>query len=260
MSVGDLRIVVLTSRPPRPGSVTTAAVTVLDTWGVQVQVVEPARIGAHARAALPPTACVSIRSMSRPAVIVDAAAAHLVLLRSIDDHVLETAQAVEAAGGRCLNETRVVRLTRDRDRLATLLDSHGVPTLADTHSRWLHRTVDGRNVCKIYRIGSQVFGARRRHGTTTPMTVPAEVCELTDNVADALGTRLFGLDVALDVPVAGQEHGGALVLDVHPFPGFKGVPDAALRVADYIYARALEAQAVASPPSMHTATAREEAR
>ena len=28
------------------------------------------------------------------------------------------------------------------------------------------------------------------------------------------------------------------VVDVNPFPGFKGVPEAALRLADYVYAAA----------------------
>ena len=37
--------------------------------------------------------------------------------------------------------------------------------------------------------------------------------------------------------------GKPYVVDIHSFPGFKGVPDAALRLADYIYATARLAMA-----------------
>ncbi|MDO5634658.1 MAG: hypothetical protein Q4G34_07290 [Micrococcus sp.] len=90
---------------------------------------------------------------------------------------------------------------------------------------------------KIYRIGEQAFGVKRRwpaasladkHGE--PFTVTAEHRALSDAVAEALGTDLFGMDVV-------ESAQGPLVVDVHPFPSFKGVPQGALRLADYIYDR-----------------------
>lgn len=89
---------------------------------------------------------------------------------------------------------------------------------------------------KVYRIGDQVFGVKRRWPAVTladksgePFTVTTEHRQICDATAQALGTDLFGLDL-----VEGPE--GPVVVDVHPFPGFKGVPNGALRLADYIYA------------------------
>ncbi|MDO4716631.1 MAG: hypothetical protein Q4B08_03595 [Propionibacteriaceae bacterium] len=94
---------------------------------------------------------------------------------------------------------------------------------------------------KLYRIGSQTFGVKRSWPATSyestvgePFAVTPEMREITDRVGAAFNSDLFGLDL-----VEAEE--GLLVVDVHPFPGFKGVPDAALRLADYIYARGKEA-------------------
>ena len=48
--------------------------------------------------------------------------------------------------------------------------------------------------------------------------------------------ELFGADLILS-------NGAPYLVDIHSFPGFKGVPDAALRLADYIYAAARRAAA-----------------
>lgn len=94
---------------------------------------------------------------------------------------------------------------------------------------------------KIYRIGEQVFGVKRRwparslaDKTGEPFTVSCEIQEVTDRVALVLGTDLFGLDLI-------ETDDGPVVVDVHPFPGFKGVPEAPLRLADYLYAVAADA-------------------
>lgn len=91
---------------------------------------------------------------------------------------------------------------------------------------------------KVYCLGGQLFGVLRTWPARTyedkrgvAFTVDDELCGLARRVTAALGTDLFGMDVVVsdDRPV---------VVDVNPFPGFKGVPDAALRLADYLYARA----------------------
>lgn len=94
---------------------------------------------------------------------------------------------------------------------------------------------------KIYRIGEQVFGVKRHWPVRTladkigePFSVDAATHAVTDKLVAALGTDLFGADIVLT-------DDGPLVVDVHSFPGFKGVPNGALRLADYIYATANQA-------------------
>lgn len=90
---------------------------------------------------------------------------------------------------------------------------------------------------KLYRIGDQTFGVKRAWPAISyedkvgePFAVTTEMREISDKVAGVLDSELFGLDLVVS-------DDGLLVVDVHPFPGFKGVPDAALRLADYIYAQ-----------------------
>ncbi|HEX9162153.1 MAG TPA: hypothetical protein VF980_10650 [Thermoanaerobaculia bacterium] len=104
------------------------------------------------------------------------------------------------------------------------------------------RLVDRRgSESKIYCIGGQIFGVKRawpvrnyreKHGDA--FTVPKMLRDITERCADALGIDAFSLDVLGD-------DDNPYVVDVKSFPTFTGVPDAALRVADYIYGAALRA-------------------
>ena len=94
---------------------------------------------------------------------------------------------------------------------------------------------DGRDR-KIYCIGDQVFGVKRvwpvrsyRDKVGEPFTVSEEIRDIALRCGAAFGLELFGLDI-----VVSDER--PYVVDVSSFPGFKGVPDAALRLADYLYA------------------------
>jgi ribosomal protein S6--L-glutamate ligase len=94
---------------------------------------------------------------------------------------------------------------------------------------------DGRDR-KVYCIGDQVFGVKRvwpvrnyRDKLGEPFTVSEEIREIALRCGAAFGLELYGLDI-----VVSEER--PYVVDVSSFPGFKGVPDAALRLADYIYA------------------------
>jgi ribosomal protein S6--L-glutamate ligase len=96
---------------------------------------------------------------------------------------------------------------------------------------------DGRDR-KVYCIGDQVFGVKRvwpvrnyRDKLGEPFTVSEEIREIALRCGQAFGLDLYGLDI-----VVSEER--PYVVDVSSFPGFKGVPDAALRLADYIYAAA----------------------
>ena len=89
---------------------------------------------------------------------------------------------------------------------------------------------------KLYCLGNQLFGVKRVWPARTlaekvgePFTVTPELRDMVLRCRRALGIELFGLDIIVS-------DGQPFVVDVDPFPGFKGVPDAALRLADYIYA------------------------
>jgi ribosomal protein S6--L-glutamate ligase len=91
---------------------------------------------------------------------------------------------------------------------------------------------------KIYCIGGQVFGVERvwpplshKDKVGRPFTITPELRDIALRCGRAFGVDLFGLDIIIS---AGRPY----VVDVNNFPGFKGVPDAALRLADYIFAAA----------------------
>lgn len=94
---------------------------------------------------------------------------------------------------------------------------------------------DGRDH-KIYVIGGEVFGVRR---VWPARTYAAKVGEAFD-VGAAMGEialrcgAAFGIDLyGVDIVVSG---GRPIVVDASSLPGFKGVPDAGRRLAEYIYA------------------------
>jgi len=93
---------------------------------------------------------------------------------------------------------------------------------------------DGRDR-KLYRIGADVFGVRRvwparRHADK--LGEPFEPSEAERDVTVRCGAA-FGIDVyGVDVVLSG---GRPRVIDMSSFPGFKGVPDAAPRLADRIW-------------------------
>lgn len=96
---------------------------------------------------------------------------------------------------------------------------------------------------KIYCIGGQLFGVERRSPARTlaekcgaPFSITPELRDIAVRCGNAFGVELFGLDVVFS-------QGRPWVVDIHGFPGFKGVPDAALRLADYIYSAGQRAAA-----------------
>jgi ribosomal protein S6--L-glutamate ligase len=91
---------------------------------------------------------------------------------------------------------------------------------------------------KIYVIGGQVFGVKRVWPARTweeklgePFDITEELREIALACGGAFGIELYGLDIIVS-------DGHPYVVDISSFPGFKGVPDASLRLADYIYAAA----------------------
>jgi ribosomal protein S6--L-glutamate ligase len=96
---------------------------------------------------------------------------------------------------------------------------------------------------KMYRIGGSYFCVRRPWPPRTyadklgePAEPDARLRELTLRCGTAIGSDLYGADVIIS---GGQPY----VVDLSSFPGFKGVPDAAARLTDHIYAAATTGRA-----------------
>ena len=91
---------------------------------------------------------------------------------------------------------------------------------------------------KMFSIGGQIFGVKKafprrtdaeKHGE--PFTPTPELCEIALRCGQAFGIDLYGVDII-------ESDGVPYVVDVNSIPGFKGVPDAPLRLARYFYATA----------------------
>jgi len=90
---------------------------------------------------------------------------------------------------------------------------------------------------KVYVVGEQVFAVRKKFSPSSftesgaPCAVSAEVRDVALRCGRALGLGLYGVDL-----VEGRDR--PWVVDVNTFPGYKGVPDVAPLIADYIAAYA----------------------
>lgn len=86
---------------------------------------------------------------------------------------------------------------------------------------------------KVYVVGDQVFGVQKPFSETSfavpgrPVPISDEVREISLKVGTVCGLGLYGLDI-----IEGAD--GPFVVDVNYFPGYKGVPNAAPMIADYI--------------------------
>jgi len=130
------------------------------------------------------------------------------------------------------SQGRGVRVVREPAEL--LGPSAGEGGLGPVFAQRYHEP-DGEDY-KIYSIGSHFYGVRRTWPVKryedklgTPFTVSPELTEIASRAGRALGVELFGMDVV-------QSEGRYYVVDASSFPGFKGVPDAALLLAEYLYA------------------------
>jgi ribosomal protein S6--L-glutamate ligase len=141
------------------------------------------------------------------------------------------------------SQGRGIRVVRTASELARV--SASPPLLAQRY-----KEPTGRDR-KLYRIGDDIFGVKRTWPARTYEEKVGEPFELTEELREivwrcgtALGIDLYGVDVI--------ESDRPYVVDMSSFPGFKGVPDAAALLTDYIYAackRALEGVAPRSAPA-----------
>jgi ribosomal protein S6--L-glutamate ligase len=88
---------------------------------------------------------------------------------------------------------------------------------------------------KIYSIGGRLFGVKKifpalteeeKHGE--PFAPAPELCEIALRCGRAFGIDLYGVDII-------ESKGQPYVVDMSTMPGFKGVPDAPLHLAEYFY-------------------------
>src|SRR2546426_3028514 len=121
-----------------------------------------------------------------------------------------------------------VRVVRSVAELATV-PAGKAPVIAQRY-----HAPEGRDR-KIYSIGGRLFGVKKpfparteeeKHGE--PFTPAPELCEIALRCGRAFGIDLYGVDI---IESAGQPY----VVDMSSIPGFKGVPDAPLHLAEYFY-------------------------
>jgi len=100
---------------------------------------------------------------------------------------------------------------------------------------------------KLYVVGDNVFAVRKPFSPTS-FTVPGRPCAVDSDLraialrcGEALGLGLYGLDVM-------EGAGGPVVVDLNYFPGYKGVPDVAPLIADYIERFAVGEETLEMPP------------
>jgi ribosomal protein S6--L-glutamate ligase len=134
------------------------------------------------------------------------------------------------------SEGRGVHVVWDPDELDDVPAGHG-PVFAQRYHE-----PQGRDR-KIYVIGGQVFGVKRVWPVRSfedrlgePFTITPELRAIALRCGEAFGLELYGLDIIVS-------DGRPYVVDISTFPGFKGVPDAALRLADYIFTAAQRVRA-----------------
>jgi ribosomal protein S6--L-glutamate ligase len=95
-----------------------------------------------------------------------------------------------------------------------------------------HVSGSGEDV-KVYVVGDDVFAVRKEFSPTSftrpgrPCAVDEELRRIAVACGHVLGLGLYGLDVL-------ETDAGPVVVDVNYFPGYKGVPDVAPLIADYI--------------------------
>jgi ribosomal protein S6--L-glutamate ligase len=120
-----------------------------------------------------------------------------------------------------------------------------VPAGKDPLFAQRYHAPEGRDL-KMYLIGDKVFGVEKvfprrteeeKHGK--PFTPSPELRQIVLRCARAFGIDLCGVDII-------ESEGQPYVVDISSMPGFKGVPDAPLHLASYLY-QAAERAARARP-------------
>jgi glutathione synthase/RimK-type ligase-like ATP-grasp enzyme len=260
MKIGML---MLRHPPTRISPIMPEVVQLLEKWGCEIQIIYPEeRVTplSHVRAEHD---LYSLKSGTEMALSL-AGALDAVGARIINPYPVAAAMRDKIVSMRVLEAAGVpvpeTYITSDSRRLASLLDAGPLvlKPYRGSQGRGVHVIWDADELDdvsndegpvfaqryykpegedhKIYVIGDQMFGVKRVFPAKTyaekigqPFTVTPEFREIALRCGRAFGVELFGFDVIIS-------NGQPYVVDIQGFPGFKGVPDAALRLADYLYA------------------------
>jgi ribosomal protein S6--L-glutamate ligase len=146
------------------------------------------------------------------------------------------------------SQGRGVRTVYKSDDLAALVGEPG-PVFAQRY-----HAPTGRDR-KLYCIGERLYGVKRvwpvtsyEHKLGEPFPVRDELREIAHACGAAFGIGLYGLDIV-------ETDEGPFVVDFSSFPGFKGVPDAAAALADFIWNEAVRAREDEPHPPAYRAKA-----
>jgi ribosomal protein S6--L-glutamate ligase len=125
------------------------------------------------------------------------------------------------------SQGRGVRIVKTADELETVTSDEGLIFAQRYHPP------DGLDH-KLYVIGEEVFGVRRVWPPKTledklgePFEVRGVMREIALCCGRAFGVGLYGVDVI-------TTNGQPFVVDINTFPGFKGVPNAARLLAEFV--------------------------
>ena len=138
--------------------------------------------------------------------------------------VFKPARGVHGAG---------IRIVRDQHELAQFRDEVAARSSQREPLVAQELVEGGGEDLKLYVCGPDVFGVRKAFSETSfreegrPCEVPPELVALARRCGRAFGLVLYGLDL-----IEGPD--GPVIVDVNYFPGYRGVPGAAPRVADEI--------------------------
>jgi ribosomal protein S6--L-glutamate ligase len=119
-----------------------------------------------------------------------------------------------------------VHVVRSPAELAALPAPQG-PVIAQDY------VAGGGQDLKLYVVGEQVFGVRKAFSSGSfsepgrPCEVPPAAHDVALRCGQAFGLSLYGLDVI-------ESRYGPVVVDVNYFPGYRGVPDADVVVAEHL--------------------------
>ena len=166
------------------------------------------------------------------------------VIASERDAAFAVAGDLDARGAAVMNAYPGLAALRNPGLLARRLDAANVPNALAGSPRDAAgaRVVAAGPEITLDGFGGQVFGVVRGGPgrRDQPFTIGPELHRVALRCARALELELFAIDLA-------TFDGEPLVVGVRPFPALRGVPDAALRVADFVYAAAERAGASARP-------------
>ena len=174
----------------------------------------------------------TLRAHDKAATVARLAAAGLAVPRTYLSSPGTVAAAEAETGAWVAKPTRgvhgegVVRSDTFAAALAVPMPS-STGRVTDDDTRLVQRWIGGGDEdVKVYVAGASCFAAEKRFGPASyasnevaPVTLDRATTDLVRAAGEALGLRCYGVDLR-------REQGRATIVDVNPFPGYRGFPAA----------------------------------